>query len=94
MKCVGLSGHVEVDNDAGQSSMGETSPNFQDVPEMLDWARARAGEIVLRVGLGRTPSFWEGPGEVPLDVVAMDALEASAQFRRFLEEFPSEYFDE
>ena len=80
-ECVGLAGHVEIDSPSGTSSMGEVSPTFSTVAEMVDWARLRAGEVVVRI---RATIYWEGPTELPADAVDLDIGKAEAEFREFL----------
>lgn len=75
---LGISGHVEIDYRSDQSALGEVSPTFQSVREVVEWAHDHAPEVAVLV---RTTVYWEGPGDVPGDAVALDMAVAEAEFQ-------------
>ena len=89
-RCSGLAGHIEIDS-GDTSKLGETSPTFETVSQMLKWARKRASIIVIRVALGATPLFWEGSGPVPADTTRLNEIEAERLFSIFKLEYPHKF---
>jgi hypothetical protein len=78
-KCLEISGHVEIDRPSGESSkMGEISPTFLSVSEVVEWARLQADEIFVRIG---TTWYWEGPREMPGYAIPLDIDEAEREFQ-------------
>jgi hypothetical protein len=61
--------------------MGEVSPTFSSVAEMVDWARLRTREVVVVV---RITIYWEGPGDTPTDAMPLNVVAVQADFQDFL----------
>ena len=85
LTCVGISGHIESDEEGEV----EISPIFSTVAEVVDWALQRSDILILRVSEdGGSPLYWRGPGKIPGDAVALDQDQAERDYAEFVSRFP------
>jgi len=85
LTCLGISAHIESDDEG----VVETSPIFNTISEVVEWARRRCDTIILRVNEGpNTSIYWRGIGSHPAEAVPFDQAQVEREYADFMSGFP------